>query len=297
MKQQVRIPESKTIQSGLVLSSEPLGWEHVSLSKWQGVAPQEAYEPALSRHLIVIHTTPGPVKVFERGEGIQGEGIARPGDINLFSAGETSYCRWEDKLSFLRLEVSSSFVKEVALRSDIALSGNIELNHQLRINDPKLFHLSQWLLDEIQSSGAGGKLYLDSLADLMAVHILRNYTSDAKPKPLNDSPGKLSDQQVVRAIEYMHANLERDISLEELTAAVNVSRSHLGRMFKQSTGFSPHQYLINMKVDKAKTIMKSGSCTLGEIAAALGFTDQSHMNRHFKRITGLSPREFILNHK
>jgi hypothetical protein len=84
MKLQVRTPESKTIQSGLVLSSEPLGWKHVSLTKWQGVAPQEAYEPALSQHLIVIHTTPGPVKVFERGEGIRCEGLQDQG-ISIFS--------------------------------------------------------------------------------------------------------------------------------------------------------------------------------------------------------------------
>lgn len=140
------------------------------------------------------------------------------------------------------------------------------MNHQLRINDPKLLHLSRWLLDEMQSNGAGGKLYIDSLANRLAIHILQNYTSNAKR--LKDSPSKLSDQQVARAIEYVHANLERDNSLEELTTVVNVSQSHLGRMFKQSTGLSPHQYFIHLKVEKAKTIMKQGSCTMGEIAAA-----------------------------
>lgn len=112
------------------------------------------------------------------------------------------------------------------------------MNHQLRINDPKLLHLSRWLLDDMHSNGAGGKLYIDSLANRLAIHILQNHTSNAKR--LKESPSKLSDQQVARAIEYRHANLERDISLEELTTVVNVSQSHLGRMFKQSTGLSPH---------------------------------------------------------
>jgi AraC family transcriptional regulator len=285
--------ENKPIQNGPLLTSDNLGWDPISLSKWQGVAPQEAYESSLSKHLIVIHTTPGPVKVFEQGDGLNEEGIARPGDINLFSAGERSYCRWEADLSFLRLELDPAFVKQVAQQSDFMTSGgNIELNHKLRTNDPKLFHLSQWLLDELQSDGAGGKLYIDSLVNLLTVHLLQNYTSPSKKQPT--VPSKLTEQQVSRVIEYMHANIEREISLEELAAVANMSQSYLNRLFKQATGLSPHQYFINIRIDKAKSLIQSRSFTMAEISAALGFTDQSHMNRHFKRITGLSPREFLL---
>ncbi|UUZ78765.1 AraC family transcriptional regulator [Paenibacillus sp. P26] len=294
MKNSSDLQEIKPIRNGPLLSSGNLGWDQISLSKWQGVAPQEAYEPALSKHLIVIHTTPGPVKVFERGDGFNEEGTARPGDINLFSEGEMSYCRWENDLSFLRLELDPVFVKKVAEHSGFMTSGgNIELNHKLRINDPKLFHLSQWSLDELQSDGAGGKLYIDSLANLLTVHLLQNYTSTSKKQA--SVPSKMTEQQVSRAIEYMHANLDREISLEELAAVTNMSHSYLSRLFKHATGLSPHQYLINIRIDKAKSLIQSRNFTMAEISATLGFTDQSHMNRHFKRITGLSPRAFLLS--
>ncbi len=293
MKKTFQLPENQPIQNGPLLSSDSLGWDHISLSKWQGVAPQEAYESSLSKHLIVIHTTPGPVNVFERGDGINQEGVARPGDINLFSAGEMSYCRWEDELSFLRLELNPEFVKQVAHQSGFLTSGgSIELNHKLRTNDPKLFHLSQWLLDELHSDGAGGKLYIDSLINLLTVHLLQNYASTSKKQIAK--PSKMTEQQVSRSIEYMHANVEREISLEELAVVANMSQSHLSRLFKQSTGLSPHQYFINIRIDKAKSLILSRNFTMAEISSTLGFTDQSHMNRHFKRITGLSPREFLL---
>ncbi|AFC31133.1 AraC family transcriptional regulator [Paenibacillus mucilaginosus] len=293
MKKRIHAPEDRPLRNGPLLSSDSLGWEHISLSKWQGVPPQEAFESSLSRHLIVIHTTPGPVHVHERGDGLNEEGVARPGNINVFSAGEMSYCRWEEELSFLRLELDPAFVQEIAGHSEfVASGGRIELNHKLRTSDPKLFHLSQWLLDELQSEGAGGKLYTDSLVRLLTVHLLQNYTST--PRKQRALPRKMSAQQVSRAIEYMHAHIERDISLEELAAVAHMSQSHLSRLFKQATGLSPHQYFIAIRVEKAKSLIQSRSLTLAEIASTLGFTDQSHFHRHFKRITGLSPREFLL---
>lgn len=291
--QKLNMPETISTKEGQVLSSDRLGWEQICVSKWQDVAPQEAYEESLSNHLIVIHMTPEPVKVIERSDGLHNEGIAKPGEINLFSAGEMSYCRWDRELSFLRLDLPPAFVREVASKTDFQFSGNIELHRQLRTHDPKLFQLSQWLVDELQNDGAGGKLYIDSLTNLLTVHLLQNYVSTERNRaPL---PSKLTEQQVARAIEYMHSHLERDISLEELSAAVNISASYLVRLFKQATGLTPHQYFINLRIHQAKVLIQSRNFTMGEIAAKLGFADQSHMNRHFKRITGLTPREFQSN--
>ena len=278
---------------GLVLDSERLGWKNLSLTTWQGVAPQEAYESALSKHLIVIHATPQPVHVFERTDGYAGEGIAHPGSINLFSAGAMSYCRWDSSLSFYRMDVSPFFLQEVALKSEFRISGDFELAHKLRLQDPKLLQIGQWLGEELQTGGASGQLYFDSLSNLLAVHLLQNYASSGNnPASL---PNKLSKQQISRVIEYMHAHLERDISLDELAGVANMSASYLVRLFKQATGLTPHKYFIHLRVEKAKVLIQSHRFSMGEIAALLGFADQSHLNRHFKKIVGATPREFLLN--
>jgi AraC family transcriptional regulator len=280
---------------GLVLSSGRLGWEHVSLTHWEAVAPQEAEEDALTRHLIVIHLTPEPVGVLEKGDGLHAEGLARPGDINLFSAGERSYCRWERALSFLRLDLSPDYLQQVALQAEMpglgTGSGNIELNRRLRMHDAKLLQLSQWLADAARQPGFGGRLYTDSLLNLLTFHLLEQYASAGVRRPAN-AQGRMTPSQIANALEYVEAHLERDISLDELASAAMLSPSHLTRLFKQETGMTPHQYVVYRRVEHAKSLIRTRSFTMSEIAAALGFADQSHMNRHFKRLTGMTPKEF-----
>ncbi|QYR21933.1 AraC family transcriptional regulator [Paenibacillus sp. sptzw28] len=234
--------------------------------------------------------TPQPVGVEERGDGLKAKGIAKAGDINVFSAGERSYCSWDSELSFVRLDLSPAYVRQVAQQIEAPGSGSTELRHKLRANDPKLFQLSQWLVDAAGQSGLGGQLYMDSLTNLLTVHLLRQY-GPAGQKQAKE-PSRMADREVARAVEYMHSHLDRDISLDELSACASVSSSHMTRLFKQATGFTPHQYLICLRVERAKSLIRSRAFTMGEIAASVGFADQSHMNRHFKRITGQTPKAF-----
>jgi AraC family transcriptional regulator len=288
--QSVNQPQVVPVPDGLTLSSEPLGWQHLTLTKWEGVPPQEADEPSLPAHLIVVHMTSQPVGVEERGDGLKERGIAKAGDINVFSAGESSYCRWDSELSFVRLDLSPAYVQQVAQQIEAPGSGSIELRHQLRASDPKLFQLIQWLVDAASRSEPGGQLYMDSLTNLMTVHLLRQYASAGHMYA--KAPSRMTDREVARAVEYMHAHLGRDISLNELSGFASVSPSHMTRLFKQATGFTPHQYLIGLRVERAKALIRSGAFTMGEIAAAAGFADQSHMNRHFKRFTGQTPKAY-----
>ncbi|NJS10840.1 MAG: helix-turn-helix transcriptional regulator, partial [Microcoleus sp. CSU_2_2] len=72
-----------------------------------------------------------------------------------------------------------------------------------------------------------------------------------------------------------------------------ISSYHFCRLFKQSTGFSPHQYVIQQRVERAKQLLRQGQMSIGEIAIACGFSHQSHFNRHFKRLTGVTPKTWI----
>jgi AraC family transcriptional regulator len=92
----------------------------------------------------------------------------------------------------------------------------------------------------------------------------------------------------------MHENYARELSLTDIAGAVHLSSFHLARLFKQSLGVSPHQYLIQLRVNSARWLLSAGSGerSLAEVASAVGFADQSHLARHFKRVTGLTPRQF-----
>ncbi|WP_370589516.1 helix-turn-helix domain-containing protein [Tychonema sp. LEGE 07203] len=83
------------------------------------------------------------------------------------------------------------------------------------------------------------------------------------------------------------------MSLEAIANHIDISSYHFCRLFKQSTGFSPHQYVIQQRVERAKQLLLQGKMSLAEIAIACGFSHQSHLNRHFKRITGVTPKTLL----
>jgi AraC family transcriptional regulator len=81
--------------------------------------------------------------------------------------------------------------------------------------------------------------------------------------------------------------------LNDIAEAVHLSPFHVARLFKQALGVSPHQYLIQVRVNSARSLLSAGSGerSLAEVASAVGFADQSHLTRHFKRLLGVTPKQ------
>jgi AraC family transcriptional regulator len=98
-----------------------------------------------------------------------------------------------------------------------------------------------------------------------------------------------------RCIEYLQANLDADIRLADLAQEAGMSRSHLIRTFRQSTGKTPHQFLLERRIEKAQMQMRQKVLSLTEIALATGFANQHHLSRVFRRLTGLTPSQFRLS--
>lgn len=279
------MPENRT---GLGSFGE---WPGLQFAEQVAVPPQEAREPVLHDHLIVIHLTPQPVKVFERADGYQGEGVARPGDINVFSAGDMTACRWESDLSFFRLDLSASLTKRVAEELELQRgAGGADFGRHIRLRDDRVLQITRWLSEDLRAGAPGGSLYAESLIRMLTVHMLHRYGAvSARPGSV---PGRLTRSQLDGALQYIHAYLDKELSLEAIAAAAHVSPSHLVRLFRQATGLAPHQYVIRERIRRARDLLFRGYA-VGEVAAMLGFSDQSHLNRHFKRIVGVTPREFV----
>lgn len=183
-------------------------------------------------------------------------------------------------------------IEHVAAQADTHARSFQELINIAHTHDAKILQLSQWLLDEQNNGGAGGQLYIDSLLNLLALHLLRTYTTQFREVR---SPNRLTQPQIVCTLEYMRIHLDQDISLEVLAQTVNVGLSHLHRLFKQANGMAPHQYLISLRVNRAKELLLTRRFSVNQVAAEVGFADQSHMHRHFKRAFGVTPKQAILS--
>ena len=121
------------------------------------------------------------------------------------------------------------------------------------------------------------------------MHLLREYQQLPARKPADVAP----PVAVLRAVELMRRRMVEPISLEELADAAGLSPFHFARQFKTATGHPPHEYLIRLRVDRARELMRrEREWTMAAVAQDAGFADQSHMARHFKRVLGVTPRQF-----
>ncbi|MEH1778744.1 MAG: AraC family transcriptional regulator [Nostoc sp.] len=147
------------------------------------------------------------------------------------------------------------------------------------------------LRDELESGKIGGDLLIDSLKTTLAIHLLRNYCS-TQPKLSSCSDG-LSQGTLQKITAYIHDYLYQDLKLIELSAIAQLSPYYFLRLFKQRMGITPHQYILQRRIEKAKHLLKQSNLSIADIATQTGFSDQSHLTRCFKRQVGVTPKELL----
>lgn len=176
-----------------------------------------------------------------------------------------------------------------ALAEDANASVIDELRHEpgKALRDPIARHLLLTIRPALSAPKQASELFVDHVAMALATHVAHTYggmraRSEAKS-------GTLARWQERRAKELMAANLTGNITLAELAKACELSVRHFTRAFRGSTGMSPHAWLLNLRIEKAKQLLTDSRRTLVDIAFDCGFADQSHFTRVFRRSIGMSP--------
>lgn len=157
--------------------------------------------------------------------------------------------------------------------------------------DPVVSRVGLALLAEMREDGARdgvARLYAESLANVLAVHVLRHYTTAAGAEPRRFAGG-LSGPTLRRVLSFIAENHERDLSLEDLAGEAAMSTFHFAREFKRATGTTPHQHLLKFRVERAKELLAESQLPLAEVGLRTGFSHQSHFTRLFRRYTGTTP--------
>ena len=272
-------------------TSRDRGWDGVDVER-ERFFPFDNGEVAYDEHMIAIIGSPD-VHVLHQTADYRHEGVYQPGDLIISPAGQPVRWRLDDETDSLLLPIRPDFLRRVAQEAMDVDPARVEILGRPGLNDPVLRQLAGWLLAELESGGPGGRLYVESCSNLLALHLLRNHSTLAR-RPDRLPRGGLPARKLRRAIDAIQGRLAEGISLAEVAEAAGVSPSHFATLFRRSTGFSPHQYLIRCRVDRAKVLLLAGggSLSIAQVAARVGFFDQSHLGRHFKRLVGVSPAEF-----
>ncbi|MFP2905628.1 helix-turn-helix domain-containing protein [Pyxidicoccus sp. 3LFB2] len=204
------------------------------------------------------------------------------GDIDICPAGESDVWHTQDAGASVLVWLPPALLRRAA--EDMGMDpdrAGLEPRHQFR--DPQIEHIA-WALDADRKAGnPGGLLYTECLGLALSVRLLGQY-----PAPLERERG-LSKPQLRRVTEYIEAHLDQNLSLARLAGVAGVSASHLKTLFKRSTGLPVHEFVVQRRVERARTLLQAGALSAGEVALEAGFSHQSHMARCMRRVLGVTP--------
>ncbi len=271
------------------LSSRSLGWGPLNIERREIEPSASCFPAGTSEHLIFVNLAEGHC-VREGVDEISDHAI-EAGHVSIHPSEKPVSWQWDTRLSFIMLALEPAFLDQVAERVFDLDPSTLELQTVERQRDPVITHIAGVLSREALAGDAGSRLLAQSLANQLGVHLIRHYTTHTPE--LAAEPAVLPPRAVTQSIDFINENYARDISLSEIAEAAHLSPFHLARLFKRTTGLTPHQYLVQVRVNSARALLTAGAGTrsLAEIALAVGFADQSHLTRHFKRVLGVTPKQ------
>jgi len=159
--------------------------------------------------------------------------------------------------------------------------------------DPMLESLLEHLRHELTGQAPASPLFVQGIAQSMAVHLIRNYAlpqAEAPPRPLG-----LPAFTLRKITSWMEAHLDEAFSLAQLAQEAGLSPFHFSRLFKQSTGLSPSQYLIRERIGRARHLLNETRKSILEIGLEVGYSSPSHFAKVFRREVGVPPLEYRQN--
>jgi AraC family transcriptional regulator len=179
------------------------------------------------------------------------------------------------------------------LASSDGAYGEVELHYSRKFADKRLSAMVTAVHAEMAAGFPSGRLFLDSIEQAMAVTLVNGHA--VRHRAVQLYKGGLGSARLRRIKELVRAKLEDDLSLDEMAESVGLSTAHFARMFRKSTGQTPHQFVLRQRVERAKAMLRAPDARVLDVAVACGFKTQQHFAQVFRDIWGISPTEFRQN--
>jgi AraC-like DNA-binding protein len=168
----------------------------------------------------------------------------------------------------------------------------VRFQQKIGLNNGAVCRTLLAMADELEAPGLNGASYLDTLIFILMTQLMRCASNLAEPGKTNYAKGGLPGWRLKRAIEILEGDVSKTPSLSEIAQSIRLHPTSFCRAFKQSTGLSPHRYLLVHRIEHAKKMMNEHDLNLTQIALDCGFSSSSQFSAVFKRIVGISPRQF-----
>ncbi|AFY97014.1 DNA-binding domain-containing protein, AraC-type (plasmid) [Chamaesiphon minutus PCC 6605] len=210
------------------------------------------------------------------------------GSVFLYGDREFVWHRRVKPSEYVNLEIDPALLPQIAVEN--GLSATTEVEHRIIFQDPTVLHVSQLLKAEVLSGGLAGNLYVESLRNLLAVHLLRNHTRGIlQPKT---EVVCLEGLKLKQLKDYIEDNLAEELAIATLATLIPMSQFHFARAFKAATGEPPHRYIMQRRIERAKMLLSVTRLSVAEVSYQTGFSNQSHFTAQFRKAIGMTPKHF-----
>jgi AraC family transcriptional regulator len=259
----------------------------VAIEQYCG-APGDGPKTTSDKHILTMCSKrPSRFEIRHRADN-RVSYIRQPGSLTLVPPGVCPWIRAETEFDFVVCALDSALVS--ALESELERRPEGELRLRVNLHDPAAQQLLTLLIADANEDYTTERLYTEYLTQALAVRMLFLGRS-AEPQANNKGASALPRHVLRRIIERMRC-FSRDLSLQALANESGYSRVHFVRMFRAATGYSPHNYLLNLKLERARELLRNPSISLIDIALDCGFSSHSHMSRIFHKFVGLTPSAY-----
>lgn len=273
-------------------TSTNLGWPSIRLEDYRNLPPSDLSIAPMDHHIIAFHYKPPPGNLVHRCGAETSEDIMQVNDVTYVPAKVDNQWRFGDGAPHcLHVLIDHSFVAHTALTTCDVDFTQVEFRGAFQSRGSQLPLFAKLFQEELANDGSNGPLYVESLATALTVYLVNTFSNTQKE--CSKSSGQLSKQDLQKTLDFIHDRLAENVSLQEMADNVAMSSFHFARLFRQTIGCPPHQYLIRLRLDKARALLLSQpESSIASIAYRLGFSDHTHLTRQFRARFTLTPSEF-----
>lgn len=280
--------------TSVAVNSDSLGWRSLFVSR-QKERPFQTSFGQRPDPLIALALN-GPARVWLAFHGIGMEKQVLPGSFGIVPSGLNFEAKLDRPLETIHVYVRRELIGEMAESLYGGDPSRAELVPRFGEFDALVEHLVREICAQAQAPTAASALYVEYLTMALAARLVQDHSTAATHAKVPQAPQRLTSRQMQSARDYIETNLAGLLSLEELARSLNMSPAHFARLFKQSTGLAPYQYVIRSRIERVQRLLAQTNEPISRIAIACGFADQMHLTQTFRRMTGSTPAAFRKQH-
>jgi AraC family transcriptional regulator len=276
------MPPSLLESAAIILKNE---WDGLQVEYGRLDAVGE-FDFAMPKQAISVAFAPHEQVVWSVDGQLQCTGLPA-GSVFLYGEREFVWHRRAKPSEYVNLALDPALLQRIAVEYGLSAATTVE--HRVIFQDPTILHVAQLLKAEVLSGGLAGNLYVESLRNLLAVHLLRNHTPGVT---LPAAVAALEGLKLKQLKDYIEDHLADELAIATLAALIPMSQFHFARAFKTAVGESPHRYIMQRRIERAKMLLSVTRLSVAEVSYQTGFANQSHFTAQFWKAIGLTPKQF-----